>query len=90
MLAIAGVTQASENVPVKVIEVFDSSNEALAGVKIELVGTGKSFYTGISGKANIPLNLLQQAEYVKVDYISYKSLKLNISELNSKIILVNR
>lgn len=79
--------QAEAPVAAKMIQVTDVNGETLAGVKIELMGTGKTFYTNLNGVCIVPQDLIQSVKWIKVECISYKSQQMPAYELNSKIIL---
>lgn len=61
------------------------THEPLTGVKVELEGTNKTYYTDINGKVNVPLGY-----NLKINYISYRTQLINKDSLNKKIILYNR
>lgn len=69
------------------IQVLDTNSEVLPGVRIELVGTGKTYYTNLKGYCLIPVDVLKSAQSIKIECISYKTQLIENSELNSKIIL---
>lgn len=62
----------------------------VAGAKIQLDNSNFVYYTGINGTCQIPKSILANAKSIKIECISFKTKKINISELNSKIILANR
>lgn len=69
------------------IQVLDTNSEVLPGAKIELMGTGKSYYTNLKGYCLIPVDVLKSAQSIKVECISYKTQLFKNYELNSKIVL---
>ena len=75
---------------IQLIQVSDKNNELVAGAKVELLGTGKVYYTNSKGECYIPMHIFKQSQSVKIDCVSYKSTLLKTYEINSKIILVNR
>jgi hypothetical protein len=89
LLLTLGLTSLQAEAPVgaQAIQVTDIKGEALAGVKIELLGTGRSYYTNLNGVCLIPQDLLKATKMVKVESISYKTKQLPVYDLNSKIIL---
>ncbi|MCC6817661.1 MAG: hypothetical protein IT245_02045 [Bacteroidia bacterium] len=81
-----GIT-AEDRIEFQCVQVLDVNSEALSGVKIQLDGTNKSFYTNSKGYCYIPVEFLKSSRIVTVDCISYKSKNLYTFELNSKIVL---
>jgi hypothetical protein len=75
---------------VQLIQVSDKNNELVSGAKVELVGTGKVYYTNSKGECYVPIQIYKQCQSVKIDCVSYKSTLLKAYEINSKIILDNR
>ncbi len=75
---------------VQLIQVSDKNNELVSGAKVELVGTGKVYYTNSKGECYVPMQIFKQCQSVKIDCVSYKSTLLKTYEINSKIILDNR
>ncbi len=75
---------------IQLIQVSDNNNELVSGAKIELIGTGKVYYTNSRGECYIPMQIFKQCQSVKIDCVSYKSTLLKTYEISSKIILVNR
>lgn len=70
------------------IKVCDTNNEMVAGAKVQI--DHLTFYTNINGVCLVPKSILAKAKSIKIECISFKTKQLNISELNSKIILDNR
>ena len=58
------------------------THEPLTGVKVELEGTNRTYYTDINGRVNVPLGY-----NLKINYISYRTQLINKDSLNKKIIL---
>jgi predicted nucleotidyltransferase len=81
---------ALNNSDVQVLQVSDKNNELLAGAKVELVGTGKTFYTNSKGQCYIPTELLNVCKTVKIDCISYKTISIKSIEVQNKIVLEER
>ena len=75
---------------VQLIQVADKNNELVSGAKVELMGTGKIYYTNSKGECYIPMQIFKQCLSVKIECISYKPVSYKNFELNSKIILENR
>jgi RNase P/RNase MRP subunit p29 len=65
--------------------ITDLSNEPLTGVKIELVGTNKVYYTNIKGQVLVPSDF-----DLKLDYISYKTKTINKDSVKQHITLISR
>lgn len=78
---------AGEFVQGKVIRVVDKNGEQLSGAKIELLGTGKVFYTNSKGECFVPLAQLQLSKAIKIECISYKPIQLKSLEIKDNIIL---
>lgn len=78
---------AGELVQGKVIRVIDKNGEQLSGAKIELLGTGKVFYTNSRGECFVPTFQLQMAKLVKIECISYKPIQVKSLEIKTDIIL---
>lgn len=72
------------------IKVVDTNNEKLTGVSIELVGTGKKYYTDINGECKIPQNILEKSKNLIINFISYKVVNIEKGELEDKITLETR
>ena len=75
---------------VQLIQVSDKNNELVSGAKVELIGTGKVYYTNSRGECYVPMPIFKQCQSVKIDCISYKSTLIKTYEINSKIILETR
>jgi hypothetical protein len=65
--------------------IISPTHEPLTGVKVELEGTNRIYYTDINGRVNVPLGY-----NLKINYISYRTQLINKDSLNKKIILYNR
>jgi hypothetical protein len=65
--------------------VTDTNNEPLPGVKIELVGTNKVYYTNVRGQILVPSNY-----DLKLDYISYKTKIIDKDSVKQHITLLSR
>ena len=87
LLSLGLQLNAGEFVQGKVIRVVDNNGEQLSGAKIELLGTGKVFYTNSKGECFVPLAQLQMAKSVKIECISYKPIQLKSLEIKTDIIL---
>ncbi len=78
----------AEVVPqMQVIAVSDKNNELVSGAKVELIGTGKVYYTNSKGECYIPLSILNQSKGVLVECISYKPFQFKTTDLQSKVVL---
>ena len=75
---------------IQLIQVSDKNNDFVSGAKVELVGTGKVYYTNSKGECYIPIQIFKQCQFVKIDCVSYKPTLLKTFEIKSKIILENR
>ncbi len=75
---------------VQLIQVSDKNNDFVSGAKVELIGTGKIYYTNSMGECYIPIQVFKQCQFIKVDCVSYKPKVLKTYEIKSKIILDNR
>lgn len=84
---LASQLMAADLADVQVVRVADKNNESVAGAKVELLGTGKVYYTNSRGECYIPVGLFRICESVRIECISYKPSMLRTFELNSKIIL---
>jgi len=65
--------------------ITDLSNEPLPGVKVELVGINKVYYTNVRGQVIVPSNF-----DLKLDYISYKTKTINKDSVKQHITLISR
>lgn len=81
---------ASELGNVQVIRVMDKNNETVTGAKVELLGSGKTYYTNSKGECYIPIHIFEQYGTVKVECISYKSATIDSKDIQSKIVLESR
>jgi hypothetical protein len=61
------------------------SKEPLSGVKIELVGTNKTYYTNLKGQVSIPYN-----SNISLSYISYRTKIINKDSIKPFIVLTPR
>lgn len=74
----------------RTISVVDAKNEKIAGAAVELVGTGKVFYTNLNGDCEIPEALFLSAKSITINYISYKTSVVLPENTNTKVILTSR
>lgn len=81
---------ASEKTELVAISVVDAKNERIAGAAVEVVGTGKVFYTNINGICFIPKNLLNVGKSLTVNYISYKTSTIALDNADHKVVLTSR
>jgi hypothetical protein len=65
--------------------ITDLNNEPLPGVKIELVGINKVYYTNVKGQVLVPSDF-----DLKLDYISYKTKTINKDSVKQHITLISR
>jgi hypothetical protein len=68
-----------------ILLITNSNNEPLHGVKVELVGTDKVFYTNINGQVSVPFGF-----DLKLDYISYQTKMVKKDSIKQSIILISR
>ncbi|MDI1235160.1 MAG: hypothetical protein PSX81_12835 [bacterium] len=62
----------------------------MAGATIEVSGSNKVFYTNINGYCYIPKSLLNNAEKVTINCISYKTVQMTSENIQSRIVLKSR
>ncbi len=84
---LTGNLLAEERQPMQVIQVLDVKNETIAGAKVQLAGSDRTYYTNIKGQCFIPANLLKSGKGLVVECISYKTQTVKNFETSSKIIL---
>ena len=72
-------------IPLLILLITNSNNEPLTGVKVELVGTDKVFYTDIKGQVSVPSDF-----DLKLDYISYKTKTIKKDNIEQQVILISR
>lgn len=75
---------------VQVVSITDLNGEQIAGARVELIGTGIVLYSNIKGECYVPLRLLIQSEFVRIESISYKPVQKPVTELRHKIVLQQR
>lgn len=80
----------AEKIQYRTISVVDAKNEKIAGAAIELVGTGKVFYTNLNGVCEIPEALFFSAKSITINYISYKTSVVLPQNSDTKVILTSR
>lgn len=68
-----------------ILLVTNVRKEPLHGVKVELVGTDKVFYTNINGQVSVPFGF-----DLKLDYISYQTKIVKKDSIKQPIILISR
>lgn len=90
MLTVAMSMNAAGPEEVRVVSITDAYGEQIAGAKVELVGSGMVFYTNLKGECFVPLRLLVQSEYVRIESISYRPVQKPVTELNQKVVLQQR
>lgn len=73
-----------------IFRISDVNNECIIGAKVECLGTGKVYYTNLKGEVRIPQSILGNSKGIRIESISYKTIELNQSQINSKIILAFR
>ena len=61
------------------------SKEPLPGVKVELIGTNKTYYTNLKGQVTIPSNF-----NISLNYISYRTKIINKDSITPFIVLTPR
>ena len=67
------------------MSIFSPSKEPLPGVRVELLGTNKTYYTNLKGQVTIPSNF-----NISLYYISYRTKIINKDSIKSLIILTHR
>lgn len=72
------------------ITVMDTNNEKLAGASIEISGTNKIYYTNINGYCYIPKSVLNGAEKITVNCISYKTVQVSTENIQNRVVLKSR
>lgn len=72
------------------ITVMDANNEKLAGASIEVSGSTKIYYTNINGYCYIPKSVLNGAEKITVNCISYKTVQVATENIQNRIVLKSR
>ncbi len=72
------------------IAITDSNNERISGATVEVLGTGKVYYSNINGYCYIPKSLLAKSGRITINSISYKTVYLNTDDMGARIVLQSR
>jgi hypothetical protein len=68
-----------------ILSIISPSKEPLPGVKVELVGTDKTYYTNLNGQVLIPPNY-----NLKLSYISYITKTIDKDSIKPFVTLIPR
>lgn len=78
---------AEEKIMFQSVQVIDTNNETLCGVKVELLGTGKTYYTNAHGYCLIPVEVLRSCRIISFESVSYQSKTVYSFDLDTKIVM---
>ena len=68
-----------------ILSILSPGKEPLPGVKVELIGTDKTYYTDLKGQVTIPPNF-----DIRLSYISYQTKTINKDNIQPFVTLIPR